>query len=263
VRRALFVVVALAACATPGQVTWEDVDAPPVASGRAEPPRDPQRDPQRDSQRDPARDPPREPQRDPRRDPPRDPAPDPPLDPRRESPPASPRETPAREPSPVAPVVSAPAANAQGLALFGADVRDGAFVDAPALSLACLADPRALTEPALAFGRLEEEAKKLGATLGEPRVVRLVRDPARSLTDPPPRACRPIVEDAVFKAPLSREAEPASRWLVTTSAGRVPDDASRALSRAGAQKLTTTAPPRVIVDENGAILAIVVPVEGG
>lgn len=140
-------------------------------------------------------------------------------------------------------------------------VEDGALVRVDAMTLVCIADARALVDTALVFDRLDEEAQKLGATLGAVRVIRLARDPARSISDPPPRACRSLVKDAPLKAPLSREREPVSTWLVTSSSASVVDDSARAVARVNAGAHKVSGAPRAIVDESGAIHALVIPVD--
>jgi hypothetical protein len=140
-------------------------------------------------------------------------------------------------------------------------VEDGALVRVDAMTLVCVADARALVDTALVFDRLDEEAQKLGATLGAVRMIWLARDPARSISDPPPRACRTLVKDAPLKAPLSRQHAPKSTWLVTAGSASVLEDSARAVARIHAGAHQVTAPPRAIVDESGTITALVIPVD--
>lgn len=145
----------------------------------------------------------------------------------------------------------------------GARVEDGALTDVAALELACLADARALVEPARALARLAESGQKVGATLGSFAFVVLERDPARSLTDPPPLACRPLQGGASLQAPLSRKREPAARWLVRRARDGVAADSAALLADCDRRGLVPAGRPRVIVDEAGALVALAVPVTGG
>ena len=122
-----------------------------------------------------------------------------------------------------------PPANVAGIGAFA----DGAIVDMPALELVCIADARALVDPAVARARFDEVTKKAGVTLGAPQFVRLLRDPARSISDPPPRLCRPLTAPAQLKAPLEREREPASRFArhVRFSFGPSQQEIETALAR--------------------------------
>lgn len=147
---------------------------------------------------------------------------------------------------------------------FGATVQDGGLFDAGALTLACVADPRALDQPRLAFERLAAEADQVSARLGEGRTVRVGRDPTRSRTDPPPRACRPLLDAPTpLRAPLMRERDEAGSWLVTAVRGPLLEEAARASARMVAAGLTPSAHLRAIIDDSGAIVALAIPVRAG
>jgi hypothetical protein len=167
-------------------------------------------------------------------------------------PPPPPPEAPAELPVPVtssgAPVV-----------VDGKRVDDGDVIDMPALELACLADARALTDPARAAARFEEVARRDNVNVGTLRFVRLVRDPARSIVDPPPRLCRALLGPAALKAPLEREREPASRWIVVQLKTTLGDDAARLARIAAERKLSPTATPRVLLDEEGRAVGVALP----
>src|SRR5690606_35865485 len=117
--------------------------------------------------------------------------------------------------------------------------------------------------PARVLARLDENGRKVGATLGAFAFVVLERDPARSLTDPPPRTCRVLEADAPLRAPLLREREPARRWLVRRARGAIPDDASALVRDGAAKNLRPDGRPRLIFDERGALVALALPVAAG
>jgi hypothetical protein len=156
--------------------------------------------------------------------------------------------TPATPPEPTA----APKLATAPVVLFGAAVNDGA----------CLADKSALSDVKAVQARLDDVAAAQGVALGAPRVVQLVRDPARSLTDPPPHACRPLVTaGAALKAPLVRDRQAAARWFVQHAV--VDDaltDAARRVVEGAAAHGTALAPPRALIDDNGAIIGLALPV---
>jgi hypothetical protein len=168
---------------------------------------------------------------------------------------------PAEKPSAEKP--AAPAAARGALLVNGAAVDDGAVVELPALELACLADARALTEPARVAARVDEQKDKLGATLGTFAFVVLERDPARSLTDPPPRFCRPLTGASALIAPLLHKREPAARWLVRRAKDGVAADAAALVEDCRAKGLVPSGRPRVLLDDAGAITALALPVAAG
>lgn len=177
-----------------------------------------------------------------------------------------PRPTPpsvvsAARPPPALP--QAPIAAPAALRVAGVIVEDGALAELPALELACLADARALSEPADVLARLDEVGRKVGASLGDFAFVVLERDPAKALTDPPPRACRALQAEASLVAPLTRHREAAARWLVRRAREGVVVDTAALLADCQRRGLTPSARPRVLVDERGALVAVAVPVQGG
>ncbi|OGQ22350.1 MAG: hypothetical protein A2138_10510 [Deltaproteobacteria bacterium RBG_16_71_12] len=157
----------------------------------------------------------------------------------------------------------APIAAARTLLVNGTPVDDGALVELPALELACLADARALTEPSRVAARVSEQGEKLGASLGAFAFVVLERDPARSITDPPPRFCRPLERAAVLVAPLLHRSEPAGRWLVRRAKDGVVADAAALVLECRAKGLTPSGRPRALVDADGALVALAIPVGAG
>lgn len=170
---------------------------------------------------------------------------------------------PVEAPRPPPPLPPAPIAVPAALRVAGVVVEDGALAELPALDLACIADPRALSEPAQVLTRLDEGGRKLGASLGDFAFVVLERDPAKSLTDPPPRACRTLQADASLVAPLTRHREAAARWLVRRAREGVAADTAALLADCERRGLAPSGRPRVLVDERGALVALAVPVTGG
>ncbi len=155
------------------------------------------------------------------------------------------------------PIATAPV-DADGTILVeGMSVDDGELVDVPALDLACMAAPDALTTPQRARARFDETARKLGVTASSFSFVVLERDPARSVTDPPPHLCRTIASDPdTMKAPLLHMHEPAARWRIKRITANLVDDAA-ALVRSTKDGV---GPPRVILDDSGALIAVALPV---
>lgn len=170
-------------------------------------------------------------------------------------------KAPAEKPPAEKPV--APVAVRGPVLVNGAAVDDGALIELPALELACLADARALTEPSRVAARVDEQKDKLGATLGTFTFVVLERDPARSLTDPPPRFCRPLQGASALIAPLLHKREPAARWLVRRAKDGVAADAAALVEDCRAKGLTPSGRPRVLLDDAGAITALALPVAAG
>jgi hypothetical protein len=146
------------------------------------------------------------------------------------------------------------------IVIDGHNVDDGALLAMPALELACLPAADSLTQTAKASAHFEAEAEKMAVPLGRLSFILLERDPARSLTDPPPRLCRNIASRTPLKAPLFREKEPAARWLVRRMRANVVVDTAAVLDAALAQQLTASAHPRVVLDPHGALVAVAVPV---
>lgn len=172
------------------------------------------------------------------------------------TPPAAPSPLPT--PAPVAPIAVAPT-----MVVNGVPVLDGALVELPALDLACIADVHGLTEPARVLARIAEQGQKIGASLGPFAFVVLERDPARSLTDPPPQLCRALQGTAVLIAPMLHKSEPAGRWLVRRARDGVAADAAALLADCETRGLLPSGRPRVIVDDRGAMVAVAVPVSQG
>ena len=83
-----------------------------------------------------------------------------------------------------------------------------------------------------------------------------------SISDPPPRLCRPLTAPAQLKAPLEREREPASRWLIVHIRTSLADDAARGAQLALEKNLSPTATPRVILDDAGRPIGVAVPGAG-
>lgn len=172
---------------------------------------------------------------------------------------------PAPPPPPPPRVEPPPAKAAEGtgaMKIDGRTVDDGGVLEMPNLELACLPTPEALTNPSAARARFEDTAGKQNLPIGRLTFVVLVRDPARSITDPPPRFCRAIPTNAAIKAPFFRAHEPARRWLFRRIAKSLVDDANALLAASTAQALTMADAPRVVVDEHGALVAVALPVLG-
>ena len=142
----------------------------------------------------------------------------------------------------------------------GKRVADGDLVPMPALELACLPAANALTAPLEASALFMTTAEKLLLPVGRLAFVVLERDPARSITDPPPHLCRTIPMGFYVKAPLRRANEPPSRWLVRRIATGLVDDAAALIATSEERNYVAAAPPRVLVDETGALVAIALPV---
>jgi hypothetical protein len=142
--------------------------------------------------------------------------------------------------------------------LRGIPVVDGARVPMPGLELACLPSEDALVDPKKAHAKLDATALEQGVVLGGPRIVRITRDPRRSLHDPAPRACRPVEETTRLAAPLYREREAPSLWVLVLPRGSVVEDTAHVLREAGKQAVLAV--PRVLLDERGDTLAFAVPV---
>ena len=131
----------------------------------------------------------------------------------------------------------------------------------PALGLACIASDDAFAQPKRAQERLDAVAAAQGVALGGPRLVRMMRDPRASLTDPAPRACRPVDDRARIAAPLYREREPAASWLLVTPGNKgIVDDTARLLRECKALKRVGLLPPRAILDDDGHTLALALPI---
>lgn len=167
------------------------------------------------------------------------------------SPPASP-------PAPAAP----PAAGPGPIDVDGRPVEDGALLEMPGLELACLPAADALTAPLAARARYDETAGRLGLPVGRLAFVVLTRDPARSLTDPPPHLCRAIPTAAALKAPFLRTHEPARRWLFRRIGTGLVEDAAALVAASAARQLVAGARPRVLVDDRGGLVAVALPVDG-
>lgn len=175
----------------------------------------------------------------------------------------APSSGPAPTPPPPA-VPPAPASEGAGpIDVDGRPVDDGALLDMPGLELACLPAADALTAPLAARARYDESAGRLGLPVGRLVFVVLVRDPARSITDPPPHLCRAIPTAAALKAPFVRVREPGARWLFRRIASSLVDDARALVEATAAKHLSPVARPRVLLDESGGLLAVALPVEGG
>jgi hypothetical protein len=129
------------------------------------------------------------------------------------------------------------------------------------LLLACLADPRALTDGASAQRRFDDEGSRQAAPLGGPRLIQLLRDPAHSLTEPPPRLCRILDQDVALRAPLMKIREPESMWLITLiDSESMAETAGRSADRSRRGAYAPLSAPRAIVDESGRWLAFAQPV---
>lgn len=126
----------------------------------------------------------------------------------------------------------------------------------PSFEVACVRGEDALETPSAVDGQIERLALEQQISLGRVRFVRIESDPSRGSASA--RLCRPVREDALLYAPLFREREPASRWLVEASAD-VPTALRALLSRAAAEQAKATAPPRAIV-VRGKVVAVALPV---
>lgn len=166
---------------------------------------------------------------------------------------------PAAEPA-LVPGGTSPASSTDEPTVEGKPVNPSGLVDVRALELACLADAKALTDTKGVRARFDDVAGKQLVPVGELAFVLLERDPARSMTDPPPLLCRTIASSTVLHAPLVRAREPAARWLVKRIEAGLVADAAALVQQSATQKLELSARPRVIVDEHGSFVAIAVPV---
>jgi hypothetical protein len=169
------------------------------------------------------------------------------------APPPPPPAPPPPEPKPVVVTSTSP------VTIEGKNVDDGTLVDMPALELVCIADARALTEPTRVQQRFDDVARKENISLGGLQFVRLLRDPARSVVDPPPRLCRTLAAPAELKAPLEREREPASRWIVVQIKTSLSEDAARVALLAQEKNLSPTSTPRVLLDDEGKPVGVAIP----
>ncbi len=167
----------------------------------------------------------------------------------------------ASEPVVASPPGTSPGATAEvAFTVEGKPVNGAGLVNVRALELACLADAKALTDTKGVRARFDDVAGKQLVPVGELAFVLLERDPARSMTDPPPLLCRTIASSTVLHAPLVRAREPAARWLVKKIEDGLVADAAALVQESATQKLDLSARPRVIVDEHGSFIAIAVPV---
>jgi hypothetical protein len=162
---------------------------------------------------------------------------------------------PGTDPGSASEVVAPLAVTVEGKAVDGAGL-----VDVRALELACLADAKALVDTKGVRARFDDVAGKQLVPVGELAFILLERDPARSMTDPPPLLCRTIASSTVLHAPLVRTREPAARWLVKRIEGGLVVDAAALVQQSAAQKLALSARPRVMIDEHGSFVAVAVPV---
>ncbi len=163
-------------------------------------------------------------------------------------------------PAPVpAPAPPTPDARVEGDVQFGGHslVDDGSF-RVTALALVCLADPKGLTDTSDSMARLNAAVARAGVTTGDLRLVQFVRDPARSLSDPPPRVCRDVAVRVEVKAPLSVQQERAATWWITLSRDGVVNDTARAVARARLRGLVVVVPPRALLNAQGQVIAIAV-----
>lgn len=192
------------------------------------------------------------------------PAKPPPVKPPPVKPPPE-QPSPERQPPEKKAAVASPGPLGAGgtLLVNGSRVDDGAVVEVPALELACLADARALTEPTRVAARVAEHGDKLGASLAAFAFVVIERDPAHSITDPPPRFCRRLQGTATLVAPLLHRSEPATRWLVRRAKAGVVADAAALLEDCRAKGLTPSGRPRALLDDEGALTALAMPVGAG
>ena len=146
--------------------------------------------------------------------------------------------------SPVEPVVALPAeprAIKDALVVEGKTVDGAGLVDVRALELACLADSKALTDTKGVRARFDDVAGKQLVPVGQLAFVMLERDPARSMTDPPPLLCRTIASSTVLHAPLVRAREPATRWLVKKIEEGLVADAAALVQQSATQRLELSA----------------------
>lgn len=134
------------------------------------------------------------------------------------------------------------------------------LVDVRALELACLADGAALTHPKAVRERFDDIAGRQLVPVGELMFVLLTRNPAYSMADPPPQLCRTIASSTVLRAPLIRAREPAARWLVRRLAANLVDDTALLVRDGAHRQLAYVAPPRVLVDDAGVLVAVALPV---
>jgi hypothetical protein len=164
--------------------------------------------------------------------------------------------------APSAPAHAEAAPSARGVLLVdGRPVDDGALLEMPRLELACLPAADSLTAPLVARARFDAAAARASLPVGRLWFIVLARDPARSITDPPPHVCRAIPTGMPLKAPLLRVQEPPRRWLIRRIDQGLVDDAHAIVAASAAQSLTAAAHPRVLVDEQGGLLAVALPVE--
>ncbi len=144
--------------------------------------------------------------------------------------------------------------------LAGHAIEDGVVIAMPGLVLACVPSKDGVLRPAAAQRKLDDTARQQGVALGELRVVRLLRDPARSIAVPPPRACREMVDAARTTAPLFVEREPECDWLVVAPGkDGVVKDAARLLEKSRAMSRRGSAPPRLVLDEDGRVVGVALP----
>lgn len=134
-----------------------------------------------------------------------------------------------------------------------------ADVGMPALDVACLGGRDALSAPAVLDARLEQIAADQDVSLGRVRFVRLESDPSRAPTRAMPRLCRPVMATAELHAPLFREKELASTWLVESAATDVPAATRRLMERAAKAGARAAGAPRVVV-VRGKHVAVALPI---
>lgn len=132
-------------------------------------------------------------------------------------------------------------------------------VGMPALDVACLGGSDALSAPTVLDARFEEIAAEQEVSLGRVRFVRLESDPSRVPSQAMPRLCRPVMGTAVLHAPLFRQKEPPSTWLVEGAPTDVPAATRRLLERAAKAGAKAAGAPRVVV-VRGKHVAVALPI---
>lgn len=172
-----------------------------------------------------------------------------------ETPPAVVDEEPPAPPDPFEGITGDPSVGFAGEEQLLLDDR-ATELTVPAFDVACVRGEDLLRAPASVDARFESVASEQSVPLGRVRFVRIERRDASVA-----RLCRPVRHDARLYAPLFREQEPASTWLVEYDAGDVRAAVRRLVERAASKKATAAGPPRAIV-VRGEVVAVALPIAG-
>ena len=123
---------------------------------------------------------------------------------------------------------------------------------------ACLADKDGLQDPSSTQRRLADEARRQGVALAAVRYVVLVRDPVRSLTDPPPLSCRHVADEKAFlRAPLLARRDGGGEMISAAARrDRLLSDVTALLAAIPEAKQT----PLVLLDETDTVVAVAIDV---